>query len=251
MNKIDISDKYSNIKKHSLIQSIILHLLPGIMIGIFYFIIVHPITSFGYPSLAALILAAIFILVPFELGVLIYLKRKSKKKSFDEIVLYREPIPTKQYLIWVPVIFVASGILFMLLTPVSDYIEIIFSWIPNSVRIDMGLSESYSKSVLIVTYSLGFIVVSVIAPTVEEIYFRGYLLPRIPNLRGWSSLLHSMLFAFYHTWSPWMIITRTIGVFPLIYVVQKKKNIYLGIIAHCLINSIDFIVGCIFIISLS
>ena len=90
-----------------------------------------------------------------------------------------------------------------------------------------------------------------IAPTVEELYFRGYLLPRMPHLKGWSPLLHSALFALYHTWTPWLAVTRTIFVLPLIYVVQRKKNIYLGVIAHCLINTIDVIVAVIYILGLS
>ena len=96
-----------------------------------------------------------------------------------------------------------------------------------------------------------FIFIAIIAPIVEELYFRGYLLPRMPHLKGWSPLLHSALFALYHTWTPWMVFTRTIGVLPLIYIVQFKRNIYLGIIAHCLMNVIDIIIGVVFIISLT
>jgi len=38
-----------------------------------------------------------------------------------------------------------------------------------------------------------------------------------------------------------MLVTSAIGILPLIYVVHKKKNLYIGIIAHILINSIDLI----------
>ena len=37
---------------------------------------------------------------------------------------------------------------------------------------------------------------------------------------------------------------------PLTYIVKRKKNVYIGIIAHCLMNSIDFIIGLVFILSL-
>lgn len=85
-------------------------------------------------------------------------------------------------------------------------------------------------------------------PIIEEFYFRGYLLSRMPSkLKGWSALTHSGLFALYHTWTPWLFITRTISVLPLVYIVKWEKNIYIGIIAHCLMNSIDFIIGIIII----
>jgi len=118
-------------------------------------------------------------------------------------------------------------------------------------RLDMGLGGEYSKSVLIITYLFAFIFVVIVAPTVEELYFRGYLLPRMPRWKGWTPILHSTLFALYHTWTPWMAITRTIAMLPLIYIVQRKRNIYLGIIIHCLINVIDIIIGVVFIFSLS
>ena len=78
---------------------------------------------------------------------------------------------------------------------------------------------------------------------VEELYFRGYLLPRMPLSDTLAPVLHSALFALYHIWTPWMVVSRTIGVLPLIYVVRSKRNIYVGITAHCLANTLDFLVA--------
>jgi membrane protease YdiL (CAAX protease family) len=83
-----------------------------------------------------------------------------------------------------------------------------------------------------------------VLPATEELYFRGYLLPRMPSkLKGWTGIVHSGLFALYHFWAPWLFITRTFGVLPLIYIVRRKENIILGIISHCLLNSMDFFFG--------
>ena len=241
-----------NIEKHSIAQSIGLHLLPGILVGAFYYAIAQPIRNLGYPSMAALIIAAIIILIPFELGFLLYQgKKKNGALSLEGIVLFRQRIPLKQYLLWVPVTFVSLGLIFTSLTPVSSFLESLFSWLPEALRFDTGLGGEYSKSVLITTYLLAFFFIVLIAPTVEELYFRGYLLPRMPHLKGWTPILHSALFAFYHTWTPWMVITRTIGLLPLVYLVQRKRNIYLGILIHIFANTIDIIVGVAFICSLS
>ncbi|HDZ12889.1 MAG TPA: CPBP family intramembrane metalloprotease, partial [Bacteroidetes bacterium] len=69
------------------------------------------------------------------------------------------------------------------------------------------------------------------------------------NLKGWTPLIHSALFSLYHIWTPWMFVARTLGVLPLVYIVKRKRNIYLGIIVHCLLNSVDFIVGVHFILN--
>lgn len=248
----DLTLKTADVEQHTIGQSIVLHLLPGILTGAFYFAIAQPIRNLGYPSLAAMILASIVILIPFELGFLLYQgKKKNGSLSLEGIVLYRQRIPLWQYLVWVPVIFVFLGLVFTILTPISSFLETLFTWLPEVLRFDMGLGGEYSKSVLINTYLIAFIIIVFIAPTVEELYFRGYLLPRMPRWKGWTSIFHSALFALYHTWTPWMAITRTIGMLPLIYIVQRKRNIYLGIIIHCLVNVIDIIIGVVFIFSLS
>lgn len=241
-----------DVEQHTIIQSVGLHLLPGILAGAFYYAIAPPIRNLGYPTLAALIIAGFVILIPFELGFMLYQgKKKNGALSLDGIVLYRQKIPLWQYLLWVPGIFVLVGLLFTGLAPVSGFLESLFAWLPEALRLNMGLGGEYSRSVLIITYLFALFFVVLIGPTVEELYFRGYLLPRMPQLKGWTPILHSALFALYHTWTPWMVITRTIGLLPLIYIVQRKRNIYLGILIHIFANAIDIVVGVAFIFSLS
>jgi uncharacterized protein len=251
MNNPHDPNQTDHVDRHTLAQSIALHMIPGLLIGAFYFATVRPITRLGFPSIAALIVSAVVVLIPLELGFLLIQAKKTGADGLAGIVRYRQPLPLTQYLIWVPVVFAASGVLITLATPVTTAIESWFRWIPDAFRLDMGLDGGYSRSVLIVTYFLDFLLVVLVAPTVEELYFRGYLLPRMPRLRGWAPVLHAALFALYHTWTPWMAVARTLALLPLIYVVRWKRNLYVGIIAHCLLNSLDVIAGVAFIVSLS
>ena len=52
------------------------------------------------------------------------------------------------------------------------------------------------------------LLIGIIGPTVEELYFRGPLLPRIDRLGAWAPVLNSGLFALYHFWSPWQLPVR-------------------------------------------
>lgn len=105
---------------------------------------------------------------------------------------------------------------------------------------ESGLREGYAKDILIKTYIMAAIMGTIIGPLVEELYFRGYLLPRMKYAGKWAPILHSFLFALYHVFTPWMIVTRTIGMLPLVYTI-RKKNIKVGIAIHILINSIDIV----------
>jgi len=236
---------------HSISTSILLHLLPGILIGAVYFALVQPVKDWGYPSIAALNLAALLALIPFQAGFLLLQQKRTGAPLFGGIIRYQQKIPWHQYLLWVPVIFVSSGMIISLLTPLSELLEGCFLWIPDIFRIDMGLSGGYSKQTLIITYLSSFLLVTLIGPLIEECYFRGYLLPRMPDMGGWTPLVHSALFALYHTWTPWLAVSRTLALLPLVCIVRWKKNLALGMIAHCLLNSIDIAIGVAFLLNIS
>lgn len=239
-------------EEHSIWASIILHLLPGILGGLVYFLAAPYVKDHGYPTVSALILAGALVITPIEMGILFYLSRKNNQRLFDDFLAYQQPLPLWQYIIWVIIIIILSGLIMTLFTPLTDYLEGLFNWIPNDLILDMGLSGDYTKSILTVTYGFILFFVVLIGPVVEELYFRGFLLPRMPKkLRGWTPITHSALFAIYHTWTPWMAVARTAGVLPIIYSVKYKRNLFIGIIAHCILNSIDFFLGVVFIISLT
>ena len=87
-------------------------------------------------------------------------------------------------------------------------------------------------------------------PIVEELYFRGYLLPRMGYAGRWAPLLHSFLFGLYHIWTPWMFLTRTLGMLPLVYAV-RWRNLNLAIIVHVLVNMLDVFTAIAFITQMS
>jgi uncharacterized protein len=235
--------KQDQIEKHSTAQSVILHLSPGILVGAFYFLALQPVVRMGYPSIFALYLAFAFVLVPFELGFLLYQgKKMTGRFTLQSIISYRNPIPWWQYFVWVSIIFVIVGAIMTLFKPVDSFLQKnLFFWMPD---LNSGLDGNYSKSILIVTYSMSFIFNVFFGPIVEELYFRGYLLPRMKG--KFAKLFHSFLFAAAHVFTPWMIIARTVGFLPIIFG-TTKKNIYVGMIVHMLCNSIGFVTGIIYI----
>jgi len=238
-------EKDAVIDQHSIGQSLLLHLLPGVLIGTSYFVFISTFTNLGYPSIMSLMVSVLIVLVPFEFGYLLYQGyKKNKKLLLKGIISYQEKVSWWQYLLIVPIVFVIIGLIFTTMKPLDQYLQHnIFAWMP---RMDSGLSEEYSKEVLIKTYIAVAILGTIVGPIVEELYFRGYLLPRMKYAGRWAPLLHSFLFALYHIFTPWMIVTRTIGMIPLVYTI-RKKNIWIGIIIHVLINSIDVITAIVFI----
>ena len=236
-------------EQHTAGKSVLLHLLPGLLIGLCYFALVPVTSQLGYPSMAALMVTVMLVLVPFELGYLFYQGRKATGRfSLQGVVEYRNRLPVWQYLLWVPVLFVILAIIFTVMKPVDVFLrDNFFSWIPP---LDGGLDGNYSQQALSVTYLLVGVFGVIVGPIVEELYFRGHLLPRMGYAGKWSPLLHSFLFALYHIWTPWMIVTRTIGTLSLVWA-AKRRSLYLSIAVHIAVNTVDFITAIAFIAAMS
>jgi len=233
--------------KHTVSQSILLHLLPGALIACFYFLTRQPLLRLGYPGVFALTLAVIFVLIPFELGFLLYQgKKMTGRFTLAGVVSYCNAVPWWQFLLWTVGVLLVTGLVFTLMKPVDNWLkDTLFAWMP---AMDMGLNGEFSRTALIVTSIPFFIFVSVLGPLVEELYFRGYLLPRLPGKL--PELTHSLLFAVYHFFTPWMFVTRTLGLLPIV-VAAKKKSIYIGIVVHILVNTLDAVTALLFILHMA
>jgi uncharacterized protein len=229
----------------SIWQTLGLHLIPGILITVFYFLSAPLVMSVGYPAEMALFLAILIILIPFELGYLLYQAHKqSDRFSLPSIIVYREPLSFWQYLVAVPILLGWSLAAFVLLPSLDDFfLRTFFAWLPawsNPATFLASISQ-YSRSVLLVTFGVGLVLNGIAGPLVEELYFRGYLLPRIPASRVWAPLINVLLFSLYHFFSPWQNVTRIVAVIPLVYAVSWKRNIYLSILTHCLLNTVGML----------
>jgi membrane protease YdiL (CAAX protease family) len=87
-----------------------------------------------------------------------------------------------------------------------------------------------------ITFGVAMISSGMIAPIIEELYFRGFLLPRIDRLGVWAVLLNVSLFAFHHLWTPLLNPGRILAWFPIIFIVWRKQNIYIGLYVHLITN---------------
>jgi hypothetical protein len=82
----------------------------------------------------AFLFAITFVLIPFQLGYLLYEgKKRNGKLSLQGVVLYREPMKVWQYVaLGLPCLIWLFVIPFVVFPPVDNYlIEKFFSWVPD------------------------------------------------------------------------------------------------------------------------
>jgi len=220
-------------------QAILLHLLPGALITLGFMLLGPWLKQNHLPPILALLIPILLILIPFELGLLCFLGyRRNGRLSLEGIVLNREPLPRKDYLLITPVILFWAIFMFMSLGGFDQAIlNGLFGWLPDWFQTTQIVPADYSQPVLTGTFVFFLVINGFAGPVVEELYFRGFLLPRIEYLKGWAPLTNVLLFSLYHFFSPWQNISRILAFTPMAAAVYWKKNIYLSMAAHCLLNT--------------
>jgi membrane protease YdiL (CAAX protease family) len=241
----------NEIKQHTVFQSILLHLLPGVLVlvSIFGFSSpfftkslglddrLRPVVGYLFGLLIGLVLTQIVIL-------LFAGKSETEKFTIRETIKYTQKSQTKEYLSFVPVLILYFILLFVVVAPIIQptIIAAFFPWWPEQYNFQRILQDPASIAgyqgikILVVFYIL---LSGIFGPLVEELYFRGYLLPRMEEYAGkWAPFLNTVLFSIYHFFSPWENLVRIVAIYPLVYLVWKKRDIRFGILVHVIVNTL-------------
>ncbi len=227
-------------EQHSVGKSLTLHILPGLLIGAVFVVSAPLAMHLGFPPLFAMVSAGILVGLGFQLWHLLNEGRKRNGMwSLDGIVLYREPMLLRQYLVWVPLFTILAFIINGLTSPIGAALLNELPWLPNWFEMrDLSMLTSYPRPALLITFTLYLLLNGVAAPVIEELYFRGYLMPRLSRFGRWTALIEVAFFTVYHIWQPYYWITQFFSMLPVVAAVSWKRNIQLGIIVHMTLNII-------------
>jgi membrane protease YdiL (CAAX protease family) len=227
-----------------------LPLLPGALGVAAYVVLAGPVKEAGYPPLAAFLLAAGLVILPVDLGTL-WLAGGRARAAGETLIPYREPLLWRSWAWRVPVLLVAAIVLSVIMAAVDGIVgRGLSAWVPAWYAIGDGLQPlagkpidvvtigHYSTSVWTVTLGAYMLVNCVAEPIVEELYFRGWLLPRWGRLGRWAPFANVVLFSLYHFWLPAQLLSRLAAILPVAYAVRWRRNVYLGMVVHIALNAV-------------
>ena len=230
-------DRVNSVEQLSVPKLIALHLIPGALVTATFVVLAPLVKAAGLPPIAALLAAILLVLVPVELGIVL---RAVNRNGGAAAVPYRQRLGLREWFWLMPVLVLAAFVGFGIHRVVEPWlIAHLFGWLPEwfVIPISLGGINDYDAWSWIVTLCAFFLLNGVIGPVVEELYFRGFLLPRMERLGRWAPLVNASLFSIYHFWSPWQLVARILGIGPMVYAVRWKRNVYLGMAVHCSLNT--------------
>lgn len=232
-----------DIERTSLAWIVVLHLLPG---ALFMLLLLLASPLLKYVGVFLSMPVAVIVFFPFlglsQLGYLCYKGYQlNGELSLQGVVLYRQkPVRWRQTIGLALPLFAWIALVWYVFKPSLNefFITNFFSWMPAFLFDDYFLNNlsQYSPATLR-TIGIMLTLTTSFGGAVEELYFRGYLLPRMDSLGRWAPVVNIVLFSLYHFWSPWENLVRLLGITPWIYAVWRTKNIYLSLLVHFVINA--------------
>lgn len=224
-------------KQLSPLRAILYHLYPGIAITILFIVVTPSLTARGYPPQLGILLSIILVALPI-LGLhLLAAKRKEDRQTVADLNGLTAKLPAAKLFGYVLLSVVIAFILWGVTQPASTWISSkLFAWLPDWYTIQdfKGFDHNKIKTVLVLNLALN----GVAAPFLEELYFRGYLLPRMTVFGRWSFLVSTVLFSLYHFWQPYIYFTLIVSLLPMIYFTWKTRDLRIALYSHCLLNLI-------------
>ena len=234
-----------DIKDHQITFSkqIVYHFYMGVILTLGYVLVSPYIIQAGYPGLTALLIVEISLLTPLALSHLFYTGHKiNRKLSLRNVIAFNTKLPLKTTLLWSLIGVVACLAIYIPVYPIGIFLrQSVFGWLPEwYFNPGFGTDDA---TLVAKMFLVGILIDGLIGPTIEELFFRGYLLPRMSYLKNWAPIINGMFFGLYHFWQPHNFIgSMAIGMI-LSYIVWKKKSVHLGIIIHCSLNVIGALGG--------
>jgi len=139
---MNTNDSSSTPSQHTLLQSFLLHITPGVLVTVALILFKPMLDPIGYPPLLAFLLAILFIDLPVLLGIMFYEGNKLNRRfSLEGVVLYREKVSWGMFALVFIGAFIVVFLLITLITPINTFLtERLFSGLPNGCFLKNNLS---------------------------------------------------------------------------------------------------------------
>jgi uncharacterized protein len=209
--------------------AIALHLIPGVLLLAFYLIAAPSLQRAGLPPVWGLLLGVLLVIVPVELGILACAWRRDALGQTVSAFTGLGRLDWKSTSI-AGAASIAAGGMVSWLEPILR--RAAFDWLPPW----WSTAPGDLSTTTIALWILGPVL---IGPMVEELYFRGWLLPRLPGGRWAAMVSGSALFAMYHLWQPYAWLTVFAVALPLAWA-RTRAGTTVSIVVHCSMNALAF-----------
>ncbi len=219
-------------------QAAMLQLAPGIISLPVFALLAWILAGNGIPNIFALALTILVVEVPVCWAIMLKYVRKENggQFSFAKAFPWSASIPWWQYLlIGLPLILFSSFMIVGIGPRVEGVLlHSVFAWVPEwfVMRLDPGMFTTLSQNMLMTLWVLMFVSMVVAGAATQELYSRGFLLPRTQHFGWWAPAFNALLFAIFHLIAPWGWPVFFLMTLPWAYFVWWRRSVKIGLFIH-------------------
>jgi len=232
IRKKEIAKKPNDLSKTKVI---IFHLYPGVLITLGFIVFAPLFMRYGFPPQFGSLIAIAVVAVPLLLLHLHRVKKQENKNRITDINGLTNKLPISRLIFYSLALIIFAFVIWGATQPLDAIItKKILSWLPSWYTVQDF--SGYAKDKIIITLIVNLVLNGFLAPYVEELYFRGYLLARMQSFGKYAFVVNTILFSLYHLWQAYVYLTLILSLMPMMWLVWKTKNLQLAILTHSLLN---------------
>ncbi len=187
------------------------HLLPGLALTCVAVGAGELLDASGLPRIWALLGGVIVVQVPLLLALRAWLLIRRPRSTGTTRLQGR----SRRF-----AIFAATLVAALLLPGLASWSEAfirmhLFSWLPEWWSAGPASLVGLDSTESVITLTLWILGPVLLGPIAEELYFRGALLPRVPAGPWRAAAASAGLFAIYHLWQPYAVLTVFLFALPI------------------------------------
>lgn len=216
----------------SLRRAFALQVIPGLPMLVVYLPAAWLFGGRGLPVQFALYTAILLGEVP---ATWLLMVRQSRREGGGPLFPWRARLPAWQYIaIGVPLAIVGLVVMGVLTPTVGERLRTaLFGWVPAWALPDMMSDpRQWSRPVRLGLAFLGFFGATMAGGFTQELYARGFLLPRTAHAGRAAPVFNAAAFSVLHLASPWSWPVFFLVALPWAYAVWWKRSTALGLVGH-------------------
>ena len=126
------------------------------------------------------------------------------------------------------------------LSPVSDALSDATSWLPANLSPELvsGDVATYGRVAVVLALVANWLLDAVVNPVVEEMYWKGNLMPRLPVRAALQPLVIGVLFAGEHFWEPADFVLVALAQIAISWHAWRSRSLDVAITTHILVNTL-------------
>jgi uncharacterized protein len=244
--------------------ALLLHLAPGALVMAGYLALLPLARALQLPPSLALTGAVALLGVPAELAFLLHARRRgtaaqpagaaasqrssaaqpagaaASRRSSAGAVAFRRRLPPRHLAALTGSCLAVTAGLYLWLEPVTGELERhVFGWLPAAWFVSAG--SDVSRTAIVAALLVSLVVDGLISPAVQELYFRGHLMARLPvaaSPAGWllAPLASAALFAAQHLWQPQLVVFVFAVQVLLGVLVWRTRCLAVAVLVHSAAN---------------